>query len=91
LGEVGWKVPYLLATEEETHMRYAITAVIGLVSIGATPASAAPQWVEDKCFLQALRVLPALRADEKEAYIANCIADYTANPQGKRRKFKRSY
>jgi hypothetical protein len=86
LGEVGWKVPYLLATEEETHMRYAIAAVIGLVSIGATPASAAPQWVEDKCFRQAQLVRPALRWYEQEAYIANCIADLTPAPQQKRRK-----
>jgi hypothetical protein len=43
-----------------------------------TSAFAAPQWVEDACWRAANRVLPALNAREREAYIANCIADWTA-------------
>jgi hypothetical protein len=72
-------------------MKYAIAAVPCLFLIGATPAAAAPQWLEDYCFRQAQLVRPALRADEQEAYIANCIADYTATPQGKRREAKKYY
>ncbi len=44
----------------------------------ATPAFAAPQWVEDLCWNAAVRVRPVLRFDEVEAYVANCIADWTA-------------
>jgi hypothetical protein len=46
--------------------------------IAAMPASAAPQWVETACWRAANRVLPALSAREREAYVANCIADWTA-------------
>jgi hypothetical protein len=72
-------------------MRYPIAAVVCLVSVGSTPAAAAPQWVEDYCFRQAQLVRPALRYYEQEAFIANCIADYTASPPAKRRKAKKSY
>jgi hypothetical protein len=46
--------------------------------LSATPAFAVPQWVEDLCWYHAVRVLPVLTAREREAYIANCFADYTA-------------
>lgn len=70
-------------------MKYALTIIACLLPIGATPALAAPQWVEDTCFKQAQLVRPALRADEQEAFIANCIANYTPAPQTKRRKSKK--
>ena len=44
----------------------------------ATPAFAAPQWVEDRCWAAAVRVKPVLRYDDVEAYVANCLADWTA-------------
>jgi len=53
----------------------------------ASPAFAAPQWVEDACWKASNRVLPRLDAREREAYIANCIADWTAGtppPSGQR-------
>jgi hypothetical protein len=50
---------------------------IGAVLAGVTPALAAPQWLEDSCWHQAVRVRPTLTAREREAYIANCIADNT--------------
>lgn len=53
----------------------------------ASPAFAAPQWVETACWKAATRVLPALTPREREAYIANCIADWTAGtppPSGQR-------
>ena len=53
----------------------------------ATPAFAAPQRVYDACWRAGSRVLPRLTAREREAYVANCIADWTAGtppPQGRR-------
>jgi hypothetical protein len=64
-----------------------IPFAIFLVGVLTTPASAAPQWVETACRRAAVRVLPALRGREVEAYIANCIADWTAGtppPQGQK-------
>ena len=61
--------------------------IICLALIFATPASAAPQWVYDYCRAQAFRVRPALHWGEMEAYVANCIADWTAGtppPQGRK-------
>jgi hypothetical protein len=57
-----------------------------LVLFIATPVVAAPQWVEDACWRQANRVLPRLDAREREAYIANCIADWTAGSPPKRHR-----
>lgn len=65
------------------------------IVLNATPAFAAPQWVEDRCWYHANRVLPALNGREREAYIANCIADYTAGspppPRGKKNTNRNSY
>jgi hypothetical protein len=61
-------------------------AIAGVV-LSPTLAFAAPQWVETACWRYANRVTPYLTAREKEAYIANCIADWTAGtppPQGRR-------
>ena len=70
----------------------AVTIVVAGVIVSATPASAAPQWVEDACWYHANRVLPALTAREREAYIANCIADYTAgSPPAPRPKGRKKY
>jgi len=44
----------------------------------ATPAFAVPQWVEDDCWHAAVRVRPTLDPKEREAWVTNCIADYTA-------------
>lgn len=48
-----------------------------------TPALAVSDKTRDACAAQAEKVLPALRAGEKEAFIANCIADATAK-QGRK-------
>ena len=60
--------------------------VAGIV-FTATPAVAAPQSVEDACWRYAQRVTPSLSEREKEAYITNCIADWTAGtppPHGRK-------
>jgi hypothetical protein len=56
------------------------------IVLTATPAFAAPQWVEDTCWHNANRVRPALGPREREGYIANCIADWTAGTPPKRLK-----
>ena len=43
----------------------AVTIVVAGVIVSATPASGAPQWVEDACWYHANRVLPALTAGER--------------------------
>ena len=48
------------------------------IVLTATPAFAAPQWVETACWRHAQRVTPHLTEREKEAYVTNCIADWTA-------------
>lgn len=59
-------------------MKLILSAIFAGVVVIAIPAFAAPQWVETACRRAAVRVLPALTAREVEAYIANCIADWTA-------------
>lgn len=55
-----------------------------------TPVFAAPQWVEDRCLYHANRVLPALDYKEREAYRANCIANWTAGYPPAPKRTKRS-
>ena len=65
----------------------AVTVFLMGFVLAATPAFAAPQWVETACWRAANRILPALSAREREAYVANCIADWTAGtppPTGRR-------
>lgn len=73
----------------------AVKLAIVTFMLSASPASAAPQWVEDLCWYHANRVLPALSAREREAYIANCIADYTAGspppPRGSKNTNRNRY
>ena len=56
----------------------AVKMVVAGLILSATPASAAPRWVDDLCWRAAQRVTPSLTEPEKEAYVANCIADWTA-------------
>jgi hypothetical protein len=72
----------------------AVTVFFAGVVLTATAALAAPQWVETACWRAANRVLPALDAREREAYVANCIADWTAGtppPQGRRSYDRNKY
>ena len=71
-------------------MRFA--PIVCLALIMATPAVAAPQWVESACWRAANRVLPALDWREKEAWIAGCIADWTAGtpPPTGRKSYNRN-
>jgi hypothetical protein len=80
---------------KEIHLmkRYLVAAVL-IVSF-ATPASAAPQWVYDRCWNAAVRVKPVLRYDDVEAWVANCIADWTAGtpppPRGSKNTNRNRY
>ena len=65
-----------------------------VLMISATPTFAAPQWVEDACWRAANQVRPALTAREREAYVTNCIADWTAGtppPTGRTSKNRNRY
>jgi hypothetical protein len=75
-------------------MKLILSTIFACAALTAMPAFAAPQWVEDACRRAAVRVLPALSAREVEAYIANCIADWTAGtppPQGKKNYDRNRY
>ena len=76
-------------------MNYVVIAVAAcLAPMGATSAFAAPQSVEDACWRYAQRVTPYLTKREKEAYITNCIADWTAGtlpPQGRESYYRNRY
>jgi hypothetical protein len=64
-------------TRRRGQMRYVLAiAILPLAHVG--PALAAPQWVEDACWAAAIRVRPALRFEDVEAYVAGCIANWTA-------------
>jgi hypothetical protein len=59
-----------------------IMSVTGLALIGATPAFAggnSAAQLDSYCWAQAERVRPMLTSAEKEAYVANCKADASAN------------
>lgn len=67
--------------------QHVVTIGAGLAFVAAsvltTPVLAVSKKVRDECARQAELVRPALRADEKEAWIANCLADASATPTGK--------
>jgi hypothetical protein len=63
-----------------------IAIIAGFIAVATmlstAPVSAAPSSKARKaCEKEAELVLPALRAGEKEAYIANCLANATAKQQ----------
>ena len=71
-----------------------ILVMVAALILSATPAFAAPQSVEDACWRYAQRVTPHLSAREREAYVTNCIADWTAGtppPQGRRSYYRNRY
>jgi hypothetical protein len=65
-----------------------IVPIACLALLSATPAFAATPWVEDYCWAQAAQVRFNGRG-EREAFIANCIADHTPTPQMKSRAYKK--
>ena len=71
-------------------MKRLLMAVTCLALINVTPVLAAPQQIEDFCFAQAAQVRPALGGrGEWEAFITNCIANYTPRPSAKRGRYKK--
>ena len=75
-------------------MKLILSAIFAGVVVTAIPALAAPQWVETACWRAAQRVSPRLTQQEKEHYIANCIADWTAGtppPQGRKNYNRNRY
>ena len=75
-------------------MKLVLSTIFAGAVLTAMPAFAAPQWVQDACWLAAQRVTPRLTQPEKEQYIANCLADWTAGtppPQGKKNYDRNRY
>jgi hypothetical protein len=62
--------------------------IVCLGVIVATPAVAAPPWVEDLCWSKAAQIRFNGRG-EREHFIANCIADHTPPLTTKRDKKRR--
>jgi hypothetical protein len=62
---------------------------IGLLalSLPATGNAGVSAEARRACERQAEQVRPALRAGEKEAWIANCLADATAGTKPKKKKY----
>ena len=60
---------------------FALIAAAGLALLSATPALAgtmSPAQLDSYCWTQAERVRPMLTAAEKEAFVANCKANASA-------------
>jgi hypothetical protein len=73
-------------------MKLILSVIAAGAVVATTPAFAAPQWVQDACWRAAQRVTPRLTEPEKEQYIANCLADWSAGtppPKGKK-SYKRN-
>ena len=66
------------------YVALSVSVALFALASHATRAAALPQAVHDACWRQAQRVLPALTAREREAYIANCLADATYDRDRKR-------
>ena len=64
--------------------------IICLLLLAATPAVAAPPWVEDLCWAKAARIAFMGRGD-REHSMANCIADHTPPVPTERYKKRRYY
>jgi hypothetical protein len=62
------------------------TVLLPLVSV--TSASAAPREIEYFCFEQLQKATLPHRRGAGEAFMANCIADFTPTPT-KKRKYRR--
>jgi hypothetical protein len=69
-----------------------LAPTIGLMLIAAAPAGAASPEIEDFCFAQIEKVRPPLSSSrgDREAFMANCIADHTP-PLATKRYKKRRY
>jgi len=61
-----------------------VALVTCLAMMSVTPALAAPRQIQDSCSKQALHQTFYHRGDY-EAFMANCIANHTPTPTGKRK------
>jgi hypothetical protein len=59
-------------------MKLLLIGLAWMLLVNVSSASAAPRWVYDACWRAAQRVTPILTEPEKEQYVANCLADWTA-------------
>jgi hypothetical protein len=61
-----------------------VAVIICLAMMSVTPALAASRQIENLCSEQARHVTFSYRGDY-EAFMANCIANHTPTPTGKRK------
>ena len=61
-----------------------VAVIICLAMMSVTPALAAPRQIENLCSKLARHVTFSYRGDY-EAFMANCIANHTPTPTGKRK------
>jgi hypothetical protein len=64
------------------HVPVALVTCLAMMSV--TPALAAPRQIENLCSEQARHVTFSYRGDY-EAFMANCIANHSSTPTGKRK------
>jgi hypothetical protein len=82
----GYNPPLAIGSRKRNMKRKAVMmAVACLALMSVTPALAAPPEIEDFCFYQAQQVRFSGRG-EREAFIANCIANLTPAPTAKQRR-----
>ncbi|MGD9399880.1 MAG: hypothetical protein PVI10_09865 [Methyloceanibacter sp.] len=68
----------------------ALMVLAGVCMLSSAAAEAAQRWIEDACFAKAAKRSFNGRG-EREQFMANCIADLSANSPQERRKYKRRY
>jgi len=84
------KLPGLLEERESGMTRKSVAMGIAVLTmLVATPswAYAVSQEARKACEAKADQVSPALRAPEREAFIANCLADATATTPQKKKNY----
>jgi hypothetical protein len=71
-------------------MRPVLMSLVTLLAL-SSPSLAAPPAVEDFCFDQIEKVRPPLSSGrgDREAFMANCIADFTGTPPKKLNRYKK--
>jgi hypothetical protein len=67
-------------------MTFGAILVLFAVPAQVTPASAVPEEIRTACLFEAYEARPRLNAPQIEAYVANCIADFTATPDRRRQR-----
>jgi hypothetical protein len=85
---VNSKLSDLRSEEKDVKPECVLVAVVTCLAVMSVtpPALTAPRQIEDFCFEQALHVWTTFwHRGDYEAFMANCIANHTPTPTGKRK------